>query len=306
LPAELRPLVAHNRERLFALLFETVASTLLDIARDPKRLGALVGITAVLHTWARNLSFHPHLHCIVTAGGLATDGRTWVPSAERFLLPVKVLSRLFRGRFLAALTELHARAELVLAGGAASLADRAAFARLRDALYKKDWVVYAKAPFGGPAALLRYLGQYTHRVAISNHRLLVVADHEVVFRTRGRQVCRLEPLEFIRRFLQHVLPRGFVKIRHYGLLAAGNINTKLAAARAALEASAAADGATPSAQPDSDPRPDAEPPSWRDLFRELTGIDLRRCPLCARPLVHLPLPPLPSLARERAPPSAAS
>lgn len=170
LPAELRPLVAHNRERLFALLFETVASTLLDVARDPKRLGALVGVTTVLHTWARNLSFHPHLHCIVTAGGLATDGRTWVPSAERFLLPVKVLGRLFRGRFLAALAELHARGDFVLAGGAASLADRATFARLRDVLYKKDWVVYAKAPFGNPTALLRYLGQYTHRVAISNYR----------------------------------------------------------------------------------------------------------------------------------------
>ncbi len=308
LPAELRPLVAHNRERLFTVLFETVASTLLDIARDPKRLGALVGVTAVLHTWARNLSFHPHphLHCIVTAGGLAPDGRAWVPSAERFLLPEKVLSYLFRGRFLAAVAQLYERGDLVLAGGAAPLADRTAFARLRDVLYKKEWVVYAKAPFGSPSALLRYLGQYTHRVAISNHRLLDVGDREVVFRTRGRQVCRLEPLEFIRRFLQHVLPRGFVKIRHYGLLAAGNINTKLAAARADLEATASTDVATPSAQPGSDPRVDAEPPSWRDLFRELTGSDLGRCPLCAGPLVHVPLPPLPSLGGARAPPSGAS
>src|SRR6266545_1502153 len=306
LPAELRPLVAHNRERLFTLLFDTVASTLLDVARDPKRLGALVGITAVLHTWARNLSFHPHLHCIVTAGGLAPDGRAWVPSAERFLLPVKVLSRVFRGRFLAALAQMYERGELAFGGGAAPLGDGAAFARLRDALYRKDWVVYAKAPFANPNALLRYLGQYTHRVAISNHRLLDVGDHEVVFRTRGRQVCRLEPLEFIRRFLQHVLPRGFVKIRHYGLLAAGNINTKLAAARADLEATASTDVATPSAQPGSDPRVDAEPPSWRDLFRELTGSDLGRCPLCAGPLVHVPLPPLPSLGGARAPPSGAS
>lgn len=303
LPAELRPLVAHNRERLFTLLFETVASTLLDVARDPKRLGALVGVTAVLHTWARNLSFHPHLHCIVTAGGLAPDGKAWVPSAERFLLPVKVLSRLFRGRFLAALAQMHDRGDLLLTGGAAPFADRAAFARLRDALYKKDWVVYAKAPFANPTALLRYLGQYTHRVAISNHRLLNVGDHQIVFRTRGRQVCRLEPLEFIRRFLQHILPRGFVKIRHYGLLAAGNINTKLAVARALLQASVPATVAPTTVQPDSAPPADAASPSWRDLLREFTGIDVRRCPVCEGPLVIAPLPPL-GLAR--APPSGAS
>lgn len=303
LPAELRPLIAHNRERLFTLLFEVVSSTLLDVARDPKRLGALVGITAVLHTWARNLSFHPHLHCIVTAGGLARDGKAWVPSAERFLLPVKVLSRLFRGRFLAALAGMHERGELLLGGGAAPLADPTSFASLRDALYKKDWVAYAKAPFANSSALLRYLGQYTHRVAISNHRILHVDDHQIVFRTRDRQVCRLEPIEFIRRFLQHVLPRGFVKIRHYGLLAAGNINTKLAAARAALEASAPADVVPPAAQPDSAPRTDADPPSWQDLFRELTGIDLRRCPVCEGPLVIAPLPPL---GVARAPPSGAS
>jgi len=307
LPAELRPLVAHNRERLFALLFETVSSTLLDIARDPKHLGALVGVTAVLHTWARNLSFHPHLHCIVTAGGLAPDDKAWVPSAERFILPVKVLSRLFRGRFLAALADMHARGDLMLTGGAAPFADAAAFSTLRDALYKKAWVVYAKAPFTSPTALLRYLGQYTHRVAISNHRLLHVDDHEVVFRTRDRQVCRLAPLEFIRRFLQHVLPRGFVKIRHYGLLAAGNINTRLAAARAALEAGTIPDAgaAPPKAKPNSDSQADtpSPSPSWRDLFRDLTGIDLGRCPLCQGPVVNAPLPPL---GVARAPPSGAS
>jgi Putative transposase/Transposase zinc-binding domain len=206
LPAELRPLVREHEVALLDLLFVAAAETIVALGRDPKRLGALVGVTAVVHTWARNLTFHPHLHCIVTGGGLGADG-TWVDSPEKYLLPVKVLGRLFRGKFLAGLVRLFAEGKLAPGPRCdqrtRQLLEPAAFARIKDALYKKDWVVYAKAPFKRPAALFRYLGQYTHRVAISNRRLLHVDDHEVVFRTRDKRVCRLAPLQFMRRLLLH-------------------------------------------------------------------------------------------------------
>jgi hypothetical protein len=295
LPAELRALVHVNREPLFTLLFEAASAAVLELARDPKRLGGLVGLTAVLHTWARNLSFHPHLHCIVTGGGLAADGRTWRPARESYLLPVKALGRLFRGKVLAGLTELRQRGKLVFDGAAAPLADPAAFARLRNVLYGKNWVVYTKAPFKTPNALFSYLGQYTHRVAISNHRILAVGDEEIVFRTRDRKVCRLHPQEFIRRFLQHVLPHGFVKIRHYGLLAPGAIHTKLAAARIAIaderdrpaQAAAVASAAPAAAGRDTMA---TETTDWRALFHRLTGIDLGRCAHCQGVVVAAALP----------------
>ena len=215
LPSELRPLVREHRALLLDLLFAAASQTILQLARDPKRLGATVGITAVVHTWARNLSFHPHLHCIVTAGGLASDGR-WVPTREKYLLPVKVLGKMFRGKFLAGLARLFDEGKLdarpYTTGVVANLVEPRNFARLKNVLYRKDWLVYAKSPFRNPRALFRYLGLYTHRVAISNQRLLSVDDQQVVFRTKGKKTCRLTPLEFIHRFVQHVLPRGFVKI----------------------------------------------------------------------------------------------
>ena len=289
LPAQLRALVRDHEVALLDLLFVAAAETIVALGRDPKRLGALVGVTAVVHTWARNLTFHPHLHCIVTGGGLGCDGR-WVDSAEKYLLPVQVLGRLFRGKFLDGLAGLFAAG--MLAPGpradqaARALADPAAFARLKDALYKKDWVVYAKAPFRHPAALFRYLGLYSHRVAISNRRLLHVDDHEIVFRTRDRRVCRLAPLEFMRRFLQHVLPRGFVKIRHFGLLAAGNVNTKLAAARAAIERPQDQRKPVETAPEPSVPIVELD---WRALFHRLTGIDLGLCPDCGGVVAVEPL-----------------
>lgn len=233
-----------------------------------------------------------HLHCIVTAGGLTPDGR-WVDSAERYLLPVKALGRFFRGKFLAGLARLHEQGRLVLGGPTAALADRATFTRFKDALYAKDWLVHAKAPFGSPRALFKYLGLYTHRVAISNRRLLEVSDDEIVFRTRGRRVCRLEPREFIRRFLQHVLPRGFVKVRHFGLYAAGNVRSRLVVARATLEARAAVSGRQVRAAVEVG----ATSLDWRELLRRLTGIDLGLCPLCGTPLRCQPLPSPASLAR---------
>jgi hypothetical protein len=204
LPAQLRPLVREHEVALLDLLFVAAAQTIVALGRDPSRLGALVGVTAVVHTWGRNLTFHPHLHCIVTGGGLTDDGG-WVASPERYLLPVKVLGRVFRGKFLDGLATLFRQGKLAPGPRCdqrtRQLLEPAAFARLKDALYKKDWVVYAKAPLKRPAALFRYLGQYTHRVAISNHRLLNVDDNEVVFRTRHRGVCRISPLELMRRFL---------------------------------------------------------------------------------------------------------
>jgi hypothetical protein len=282
LPAELRPLVREHEALLLDLLFATASETILELGRDPKRIGALLGVTGVVHTWARNLSFHPHLHCIVTGGGLGADG-VWVDSPEKFLLPVKVLGKLFRGKFLAGLSRLFDAGKFApgprTKQAVADLVEPTAFARLKSALYAKDWVVYAKTPFRKPDALFRYLGLYTHRVAISNRRLLHVDDNEVVFRTRGKKVCRLTPLEFMRRFLLHVLPRAFVKVRHFGLYAAGNVNSKLVVARAWLEDRAR--------QPSENAHQLASPPAedvaaldWRALFQKLTGIDLDVCPNC--------------------------
>jgi hypothetical protein len=281
LPAELRPLVRDFEIDLLDLLFAAASETILTLARDPKRLGATVGVTAVVHTWGRNLSFHPHLHCIVTGGGL-TDAGAWVSSREKYLLPVKVLGALFRGKFLAGLARLFQRGKLApgprSSAEVVDLLQPQTFARLKSALYDKQWNVYAKAPFRNSAALFRYLGLYTHRVAISNHRLLSVDDREIAFRTRGDQICRLAPLEFMRRFLQHVLPHGFVKVRHFGLLAAGNVNTKLAAAHACFERPAAEKA------PEKIPLAD-----WRLLLQRLTGVDPTICAHCGGALVFEPL-----------------
>jgi len=303
LPAELRPLVREHEVALLDLLFVAAAETIVALGRDPKRLGALVGVTAVVHTWGRNLSFHPHLHCIVTGGGLAGDG-AWVDSRERYLLPVKVLGKMFRGKFLDGLARLFQQGKLAPGPRCdqhtRQLLEPAAFARLKHALYKKDWVVYAKAPFKRPAALFRYLGQYTHRVAISNHRLLHLDDQQVVFRTRHQGACRVSPLEFMRRFLQHVLPRGFVKIRHFGLLAAGNVNTKLVQARAAVDRDRQ-DALTSQSTPQVFT---AVPDDWRAFFKYLTGIDLTACPDCGAVLSIAPLAD--SEHPARAPPPASS
>ena len=221
LPAELRPLALRNRRRLFALLFRAASRTLLTLGLDPHRLGARLGVTAVLHTWTRDLQFHPHLHCLVTGGGLAADGTRWLRGRRPHLLPVRVLSRLFRGKFVAALTREYTRGRLDLAGACAALADPRAFVHLKQQLYRHDWVVYAKRPFAGAAQVFRYLGRYTHRVGLSNHRLLAADETGVRFATKhGRAVC-LPPDEFIRRFLLHVLPVRFVKSRHFGLFAPG-------------------------------------------------------------------------------------
>lgn len=225
LPESLTDVALQNGRILYDLLFETVSRTLLTIARDKKHLGADIGFFAILHTWGQALLHHPHLHCVVPAGGLSTDRQRWVACRRGFLLPVRVLSRLFRRLFTGRLRELHDEGRLRLAGSIASLVDPLAFESFLGGLRSCEWVVYAKPPFGGPEHVLRYLGRYTHRVAISNHRILDVADGQVSFRYRDYRrphedhVLTLCAEEFIRRFLLHVLPARFVKIRHFGLFA---------------------------------------------------------------------------------------
>ncbi len=268
-PHELQRLARLNRARFYALLFATASRTLLDLAADPDRLGATPGVTAVLHTWTRELRYHPHVHCIVTGGGLAPDGASWVRPryGGRFLFPVRVLSELFKKKLLAVLALAVDDGELVLGEGEDDI-EREAFAELKDALYRKRWVVYAKRPFAGPEQVFRYLGLYTHRVGISNHRLVSMDDEGVTFGTKNGGTVTVPGVEFVRRFLEHVLPSGFVKLRHYGLHAPGNVNTKLERARDLLEAEGHSSAAAPA------------PSSTSELIELVTGRDPSRCPAC--------------------------
>jgi hypothetical protein len=278
IPSELHDLAMYNREAVFDWLFASAAEALQELGRDPKRLGAQLGITSVLHTWTRELLFHPHVHCIVTGGGLSLDGERWVETRPDFLFPVRVLGALFRGKFLARLTDAYDKGKLRLEGSAAHLADPRRFARLRDKLYRKRWVVYAKPPFGGPEQVFRYLGRYTHRVGLSNRRIISLDERGVTFRTRGESTITVSPDEFLRRFVLHVLPKGFVKIRHYGLMASSNLSTKLVDARRLLGAPIPTDASN-----------SAVPRDFRELLLALTGIDLRRCPRCGGTLSRHPL-----------------
>lgn len=223
LPAELRPVARANPREVYRILFAAASRTVQRLAKDPRHLGAQVGITAVLHTWTQSLHFHPHAHLIVTAGGLSQDGQRWVANrwGERYLFPVRVLSRAFRSSFVRALVRARGQGKLAFTGQATELADDEAWADLKRDLYAKDWVVYAKRPFPGVQQLYRYLGRYTHRVGLSNSRLLSVDQQGVTIRTRaGTATFALH--EFLRRFLQHVPPKGFVRVRHFGLFASAH------------------------------------------------------------------------------------
>jgi Putative transposase/Transposase zinc-binding domain len=257
LPAEVSGIAWQNKALVYDLLFRSASQTMMTIAADPQHLGARIGITAVLHTWGSAMTHHPHVHMIVPGGGISHDGSRWITSRPAFLLPVRVLGKLFRRLFLTGLIELHRSGELVFFGGQAGLTDRRAFLRYLAPVRKRRWVVYAKAPFAGPEAVLAYLSRYTHRVAISNRRLLSFDKTGVTFRYKDyrrsgldlHQVMTLEPSEFIRRFLLHVLPRGFHRIRHYGLLASSTRKSSIARARELLAAS-----------PPLEPSESAEPP----------------------------------------------
>jgi hypothetical protein len=271
LPATLGPIALQNPRVVYGLLFQAAAETLRRVAADPKHLGAEIGSLAVLHTWGQNLQHHPHLHCVVPGGGLAPDGSHWVACRPGFFLPVRVLSRVFRGKFLALLRSAFDRGKLVFHGKLASLADPGQFQRRLANAAKTEWVVYAKPPFGGPEQVLKYLARYTHRAAISNRRLISLEGDEVEFLwkdyadRRKRRTMTLKAIEFIRRFLLHVLPAGFVRVRHYGFLANRVCQEKLTLCRSLLAAG------TVAAVPTPEPTVGIE-----------TGANASTCPVCGR------------------------
>lgn len=301
LPAEVAAIAFQNKAAVYDLLFRTAAVTMTTIAADRKHLGARIGLTAVLHTWGSAMTHHPHIHMIVPGGGISLEGERWVSSKPAFLLPVRVLGSLFRRLFLERLADLHARGQLVFFGSLAHLFDGKAFARHLAPVRKKRWVVYSKPPFAGPKAVLAYLSRYTHRVAISNRRLLTMDATSVTFRVKNYRrdgadrdlTLTLAANEFIRRFLLHVLPLGFHRIRHYGLLAGADRKAKLDRARDMIDRQASSPAAS------TDPAfEEPETPSERETSKT---AGLPSCPCCGGAMRRIAI--LPSLARARAPPS---
>ena len=272
LPRQLASLALQNKKVVYDLLFRTSTETLLEVARDPTHLGAEIGFFSVLHTWSQKLELHPHVHCVVPAGGLSADRTGWIKPRHAFFLPVKVLSRVFRGKFVAALKRTFQGGRLSFHGDLKSLAQPQTFFAWLRPLFRKDWVVYAKRPFGGPEHVLRYLGRYTHRVAISNHRLVSFAAQKVTFRWRDsahkneQRLMTLSLDEFLRRFLLHLLPDSFVRIRHFGVLANRRRATFLPLCFQLLGLA-------------------ATPPPEQDTSSANNASDLWLCPKCAGPMV---------------------
>lgn len=279
LPHELRVLAGDHPELVYNLLFEAASRALLQLARDYERLRAQIGFTAVLHTWDQDLNWHPHLHLVVTGGGLSLDGDRWITAKNSYLIPVKALSKVIRGKFLEALEKAWQEGKLQGWGPPAQ------FPRVLRKLRRKKWVVYAKEAFGGSQKAFHYLSRYTHRVAIANQRLVTLAAGKVSFRARDnnrpghQRLVTLTAPEFIRRFLRHVLPPRFVKIRHYGLMAPRHAKTKLEQARILLSLQALEVLAEPQNREHDAP---SDTTTWQDLLRALTGVDLTRCPNCAQ------------------------
>ena len=291
LPEEIAAIAYQNKKVVYDILFRATAETLSTIAADPKHLGAEIGFFAVLHTWGQNLLHHPHLHCVVPGGGIGPGGEKWIGCRPGFFLPVRVLSRLFRRLFLEYLQKVFDTGKLQFFSALLPLGERPAFVRHLAKAQSSEWVVYAKAPFAGPEQVLDYVGRYTHRVAISNNRLLDIEGGEVSFRWKDyrqdseQKTMTLSADEFIRRFLLHVLPNGFRRIRYYGFLANRYRREKLAQCRHLLGMRAAE--ATADAPP---------PKDYRDRYEKLTGCTLRECPQChrGRMVVVEMLPRIPS------------
>jgi len=271
LPPRLAALALQNKKAIYNLLFRSSAETLLEVARDPRHLGAEIGFFSVLHTWSQKLSLHPHVHCVVSAGGLSPDHSHWINSRSRFFLSIKVLRRVFRGKFIAGLQQAFRDSQLNFQGDLKLLAQPKTFAAWLRPLFRKDWIVYSKPPFGGPEHVLKYLGRYTHRVAISNHRLVSFADDQVTFRWRDsahrneQKLIHLALDEFLRRFLLHLLPKGFVRIRNFGFLANRRRSTLLPVCFHLLDA------AQQQAEPDTSSCTDTH--------------DLWHCPQCGGPML---------------------
>jgi len=288
LPQQLAPLALQNKKIIYDLLLRASAETLLEVARNPRRLGAEIGFFSVLHTWNQKLQIHPHVHCVVPAGGLSLDHTRWIPSRPRFFLPRPVLRRVFRGKFVAGLKSAFQHQQLHFCGDLALLAQPKTFASWLRPLFRKNWVVYCKPPFGGPEYVLQYLGRYTHRVAISNYRLISLADGQVTFRWRDsahhneQKVMSLSLDQFLCRFLLHVLPKGFVRIRHFGFLANRRRATLLPLCRQALAV------VQPQTQPEASTAKETRP--------------LWLCPKCGAPMVVIERLTAPQL-QLRSPPS---
>ena len=271
LPGRLSPLVLQNKKIIYDLLFRTSAETLLEVARNPEHLGVEIGFFSVLHTWSQKLTAHPHVHCVVPAGGLSPDHARWIRSRDNYFLPKKVLAELFRGKFVDALKEAFQNGQLHFHGDLKLLAQPEIFAAWLRPLHRQDWVVYLKRPFGGPAYVVHYLGRYTHRVAISNHRLVSFKDGQVTFRWRDsahhneQKLMTLSVDEFLRRFLLHILPKGFVRIRNFGFLANRRRSTLLPLCFQLL-------GTTP------------QPPAEEHSSSTEDAAELYRCPHCGGPM----------------------
>jgi len=276
LPQGLRPLALRNQKVVYKLLFKSGSETLIKLAKDSKHLGAEIGFIAILHTWTQTLMDHPHLHCLVTGGGLSLDGKRWVSSREDFFLPVNVLSSLFRGKFLDGLKKAYEAGELRFAGQIEGLKEASAFKKYLNDLYDQDWMVYCKPPLRNSQKLMDYLGRYTYRVALSNDRLVKIEGNQVTFRWRDSadnnkiKWLTLEAFEFIRRFLLHVLPDQFVKIRYYGILSHRSRKGKLLQCKKLL-------GVVMDHEPKEYPKE-----TWEELLTRLTGIDPRVCPFCRK------------------------
>jgi hypothetical protein len=274
LPESLRPLALQNQRMIYNLLFKAASGTLTTLALDPKYLGAQIGVTAVLHTWSQTLIDHPHLHCLVTGGGLSEDDIEWVHTRKDFFLPVQVLASLFKGKFLSFLKQAYEQNQLIFNGQITSLAQPTAFKHFLNGLYQKGWIVYCKPPFASPKQVIDYLGRYTHRIAISNERIISLDKDQVTFSYRDRadgnkkKRMTLSTFEFIRRFLMHILPDGFVKIRHYGLSSNRHRNTRLRHTQSLL-------GITTK-------ETDIPKPTWQELMIRITGKDPCQCQVCGQ------------------------
>jgi hypothetical protein len=274
IPSELNPLVLINQKVMYDLLFRSVSETLMELAQNQKHLGARIGAIGILHTWGQNLMDHPHIHCIVTGGGLSPDGSRWVSCRKKFFIHVKVMSALFRGKFLDHLKQCFRRGELVFPGSISHLKEPGNFDIFTKQFYEKEWVVYCKPPFGGPQGVLQYLGRYTHRIAISNNRILANQDGNVSFLWRDyadenrQKTMKLKADEFIRRFLLHVLPARYVRIRHFGLLANRSRKDNIAVCRKIISG-----GKTVAKE-------NNKQETWQEQLIRICGIDVTVCPVC--------------------------
>ncbi len=276
IPAELKPLVLSNQKVMYNLLFRSVSETLIELGNDPRRLGARIGFISILHTWGQNLMDHPHVHCIVTGGGLSPEEDKWVSCRKGFFIPVRVMSELFKGKFLDYLRQAYESGKLTFPGIISHLEQPNTFESFSKQFYHKKWVVYCKPPFNGAQGVLQYLGRYTHRVAISNHRIMKLEDGRVSFRWRDyadgdkKKIMDVAAGEFIRRFLLHILPNRFVKIRHSGILANRPRKRYIALCRHFLGSSMVE---TKARKPHE---------TWQEWFHRVSGIDVTLCPVCKK------------------------